>query len=599
MEIKKEKGGKFYKYLIKKIDIYGEPLQWYIANNETYQTVSGGCRTIFVISISLIFLIYSIIKLFKDRDGSFVMYDITYPELDDADFVYFQDFEIFFFFKSSSSMMEMDTSIFQAYLTQINATDNSFMFQYPFDECDNDYFVEQLGFSDSVKGGLDKTYCINKTIYGSNDMTFSLAQTSPLGETTNAVQFILMQTCSGESCTDDENTKFEETISSIQDVKVFIKTITPNPLKMKNPLQNEVITFNLNSNFKGATVYFKNYNMSTQYALIPYIFGKNKTHFLAYDYYTENTDTSTSSSTSSILNSNINTYYLEFVLSSKVSFLEREYEQLDSTLGNFIGVFEGLQVVGTILTFIFDSFSKEFFIFNFILKDRLFIKKRKKNFISNPPPKINVSSNNELSIDKSKDKELLNIKENNEKSKDSSLSKNNYFTVDNYIDNNQKSQTGKESKNEMIYNELEKKNKNEIDKNEDGKEKEININIFKSFWCNVLMSFDIEKSKYPDIQNALDKIKIIQDIFDTSIYINLIFDMMRLKKVIFNQQQLKLFESIHFTFDEINDYLHKFNSCEEINSDKIINQSIERIKGKNQSKITENIISVLNEQINT
>ena len=142
-------------------------------------------------------------------------------------------------------MMEMDTSIFQAYLTQINTTDNSFMFQYPFDECDNDYFVEQLVFYNSVKGGLDKTYCINKTIYGGNDMTFSLAQTSPLGETTNAVQFILMQTCSGNSCTDDENSKFEETIDSIKDVKVFIKSLTPNPLNRKNPLQNEVITFTL------------------------------------------------------------------------------------------------------------------------------------------------------------------------------------------------------------------------------------------------------------------------------------------------------------------------------------------------------------------
>ena len=150
----------------------------------------------------------------------------------------------------------------------------------------------------------------------------------------------------------------------------------------------------------------------------------------------------------------------------------------------------------------------------------------------------------------------------------------------------------------MIYDKIENENKNEIDKNEDGKEKEININIFKSFWCNVLMSFDIEESKYPDIQNAMDKIKLIQDIFDTSIYVNLIFDMMRLKKVIFNQQQLNLFESIHFTFDEINDYLHKYNSCEEINSDKIIKQNIEKIKNKKNSKMTENIISVLNEQIN-
>jgi hypothetical protein len=333
--------------------------------------------------------------------------------------------------------------------------------------------------------------------------------------------------------------------------------------------------------------------MSTQSALIPYIFGKNKTHFLAYDYYTEDTDISYTSSTSS--NSNNNTYFLEFVLSSKVSFLERKYEQLDSTLGNFIGVFEGLEVVGTILTFIFDSFSKEFFIYNFILKDRLFIKKRKRKFISNPPPKINLSSNNELSIDKNKDEELLNIKQKNLKSKSP---KNNNFTDDNFVNDNQHSNTENEIKDEIIYDKFEKNNKNEIDKREDRKEEEIKISIFKSFWCNVLMNLDIEKSKYPDIQNAIDKIKLIQDIFDTSIYINLIFDMMRLKKVIFNQQQLKLFESIHFTIDEINDYLHKFNFCEEILSDKIIEQSIERTKGKKNSKITDNIISLLNEQIN-
>ena len=112
------------------------------------------------------------------------------------------------------------------------------------------------------------------------------------------------------------------------------------------------------------------------------------------------------------------------------------------------------------------------------------------------------------------------------------------------------------------------------------------------------MSLEIENSKYYDIQNAMDKIKVIQNIFGTSIYINLIFDMMRLKKVIFNQQQLKLFESIHFTFDEINDYLHKFASCEDINNDDIIYQNIQNIKQYKNSKMTDNIINVLKEQIN-
>ena len=111
-----------YQFIMRKIDIYGEPLQWYIGSNETYQTVAGGFRTFLVISIALIYLLYLIIMLFKDRNGSFVMYDISYSELEDAEFKYYEHFEIFFFFKSSSSMMEMDTSIFFFYLIKFNVS---------------------------------------------------------------------------------------------------------------------------------------------------------------------------------------------------------------------------------------------------------------------------------------------------------------------------------------------------------------------------------------------------------------------------------------------------------------------------------------------
>ena len=634
-----------YQYIMRKIDIYGEPLQWYIGNNETYHTVAGGFRTFLVISIAIIFLLYSIIMLFKDRNGSFVMYDISYSELDDADFVYFRDFEIFFFFKSSSAMMEMDTSIFQAYLTQINATDNSYMAQYPFNECDNEYFSEQLGFSANVRGRLEKTYCINASNYNSDEMTFSLAQVSPLGETTNSVQFILMQTCNSGSCTDDENSKFKETISSIKDVKVFIKSHTPNPLNMNNPLQSEVISFTLTSTYKGATVYFKNYNISTQSSLIPYIVGANKTHFLAYDYYTDaddsssTTDTSSSDPTSgsggdglnsgsgddssssgnsgtgsdgssssgngrnrrrisdSSSNSRSNTYYLEFYLSSKCSFLEREYIQLDTTLANFIGVFNGLEVAGRILTFVFDSFSKEFFIFNYILKDRMFIKRKKgKKYVSNPP-KITGNSNNETSNNGSKDGELIHLHNENiditKKKNSNSMIKNNYITDENLIDKN-KSSTDKESNNVIISEKIKNKNENE---NKKGKEKEIDIGIFKSFWCNILMTFDKDKSRYPEIENALERIRLIQDFFDTSCYINLILDMIRLKKVIFDERQLKLFESINFTYEEIQNYLDKYAKREDVTPDKFISQNIKKSYGKKNSKLTENIIGILKKQI--
>ena len=624
-----EKSQTKYQYIMRKIDIYGEPLQWYIGNKENYQTVAGGFRTFLVITIALIFLFYSIIKLFTDRDGSFVMYDISYSELNDADFVYFRDFEIFFFFKSSSAMMEMDTSIFQAYLTQINATDNSYMAQYPFDECDNEYFSEQLGFSANVRGGLEKTYCINASNYNSDEMTFSLAQVSPLGETTNSVQFILMQTCNSGSCTDDENSKFKETINSIQDVKVFIKSHTPNPLNMNNPLQSEVISFTLTNTYKAATVYFKNYNISTQSSLIPYIIGANKTHFLAYDYYKDIDDSSSSSDTSSSdstsggdspssgtgsdgsssgngrnrrisdssSNSRSNTFYLEFYLSSKCSFLEREYIQLDTTLANFIGVFNGLEVVGRVLTFVFDSFSKEFFIFNYILKDRMFIKRKKgKKYVSNPP-KITGNSNNETSNNGSKDGELIHLHNENiditKKKNSNSMIKNNYITDENLIDKN-KSSTDKESNNVIISEKKINENENE---NKKGKEKEINIGIFKSFWCNVLMTFDKDKSRYPEIENALERIRLIQDFFDTSCYINLILDMIRLKKVIFDERQLKLFESINFTYEEIQNYLDKYAKREDVTPDKFINQNIQKSYGKKNSKLTENIIGILKKQM--
>ena len=663
-----EKRQSTYQYIMRKIDIYGEPLQWYIGSNETYHTVAGGFRTFLVISIALIYLFYLVIMLFKNRDGSFVMYDISYSELDDAEFKYYEHFEIFFFFKSSSSMMEMDTSIFQAYLTQVNASSDSFSAQYPFEECDNEYFSQQLGFSAYVKGGLEKTYCIDPEKY--NNMTFSLAQISPLGETTNSVKFVLMQTCDGDSCSDDENSKFKEAINQIQDVKVFIKSYTPNPLKMKNPLQSEVTSFTLTNTYKGATIYFKNYNITTQSSLIPYLISPNKTHFLAYDFYKDisESDSDDDSTTRRLDNtndnggsntgnnpgsdggpgsggdtgsgdntgsggdsgigdntgsggnsgngdntgsggennksggsapagfgrSNSNTYYLEFVLSSKVSFLEREYEQLDSTLASFLGVFNALEVIGKVLTFVFDSFSKEFFIFNFVLKDRMFRNNKNSKLVGNPP-KIFKSTNNDITNNsRSKDKEIIQLKDNDHNYKrreySPSLTNNNFFTEDNLVNKKIKNTTDKES-NDII-----------LEKNDDGKkgkvkEEEIKIGIFKSFWCNVLMTLDKDKSKYNDVENALDKIRLVQAFFDTSVYINLVLDMIRLKKVIFNEQQLKLFECIHFTSDEIKHYLEKFFSCEDVPPQKFINQTIKKNQGKKNSKITENILTILQEQI--
>ncbi len=113
-----------YQYIMRHIDIYGEPLNWFIGNHETYNTTVGGCRTFIVIGCAFVFLIYSIYNLIHDRNGSFIFYDITYPEIEDAQFYYYKDFEIFFFFQSSGrEWMTMDTDIFQVSLIQTTASD--------------------------------------------------------------------------------------------------------------------------------------------------------------------------------------------------------------------------------------------------------------------------------------------------------------------------------------------------------------------------------------------------------------------------------------------------------------------------------------------
>ena len=114
-----------YQYIMRHIDIYGEPLNWFIGNHETFNTTVGGCRTFIVIGCALVFLVYSIYNLINDRNGSFIFYDITYPEIEDAQFYYYKDFEIFFFFQSSGrEWMTMDTDIFQVSLIQTTASDD-------------------------------------------------------------------------------------------------------------------------------------------------------------------------------------------------------------------------------------------------------------------------------------------------------------------------------------------------------------------------------------------------------------------------------------------------------------------------------------------
>ena len=115
-----------YQYIMRHIDIYGEPLQWYIGNDKTYSTIVGGYRTFLVIGAALIFLFYSVYKLFTERECSYLFYDIVFSDIDETNLIYYKDFEIFFFFQTHGNhMMEMDKNIIRAVIKQTKAPDDS------------------------------------------------------------------------------------------------------------------------------------------------------------------------------------------------------------------------------------------------------------------------------------------------------------------------------------------------------------------------------------------------------------------------------------------------------------------------------------------
>ena len=361
--------------------------------------------------------------------------------------------------------------------------------------------------------------------------------------------FEFIQVCESEECTNQENQKFKKVINSIRNLKIFIKSYIPNPLNINEPTQSQVLTFTLTKSHKGTTLYFKNVKITTDSSLIPYLVGPKTKEFLQYDYSQDEYEETIT-----------DTYYLNFALSYKKTYLDRTYDKLDSSLANFLAVFNALEIGGKILTFFFASFSKEFFMFNFILRNRLYIKnnstllKNKRYLNVSNPPKI-TDRNNMIIINSKPSKSTPQLDSN-------SYDDESNYNQDNYLYINSKLKPKKSIKSElkniiehtqrninekMIINQtsesMDKKNDNNYT------EDKIDLNLMKNFWCNVLMSIDSDKSKYKDIENALEKIKLVQDLFDTSIYINSILDIIRFKKLLFNEKQLILFENIQLSTD--------------------------------------------------
>ena len=172
--------------------------------------------------------------------------------------------------------------------------------------------------------------------------------------------------------------------------------------------------------------------------------------------------------------------------------------------------------------------------------------------------------------------------------KDSDVSSLNKINNNNNKNNN-KIKSFETAENLTSNNQLKEKKNIKNNNNEE----EINLNFLKNFWSVVLMTFDKSESKYKDVEDALEKIRLIQNIFDSSVYINLVFDIIRLKKVIFNETQEKLFNSIHFSTEEIDEYIKKYqNNQEFLTKEEIIKIKI-NLSNEKQNKLTQNIFENL------
>lgn len=80
-------------------------------------------------------------------------------------------------------------------------TDDDVFTKYIFYEWDNNYFSEQLGFSNTVSEGLSSTYCLNYSCLENQDLNFTLSPLNPLGISSNPLTFSFEQNCQSSQCT--------------------------------------------------------------------------------------------------------------------------------------------------------------------------------------------------------------------------------------------------------------------------------------------------------------------------------------------------------------------------------------------------------------
>jgi hypothetical protein len=113
--------------IIKALDIFAYPVEWYIGGSKKHGTAVGGLRSAGIILMSLSMLIYSAYLLFSNKKGSFIYYDIIYTNGTTMNITYYDDFEIFLTVLGSSKTANLDFNVVNMSLVQqqgISANNN-------------------------------------------------------------------------------------------------------------------------------------------------------------------------------------------------------------------------------------------------------------------------------------------------------------------------------------------------------------------------------------------------------------------------------------------------------------------------------------------
>ena len=337
--------------MVEQIDVFSEPIVWYIHNSSTHGTIAGGARSILVIITAIFFLIYTVVLTFTDRPGTFVTYDVSDTNAV-KNLTYFDEFDFLFYVTigpGSNNIQYLNTSIAKAIMFEYS-WELGFTKQMDFELCEN---TIPNNISDKL------IYCINKDKYIDANYTYTLPTINRIVIGSSFPFISILPVCE-LNCTDDEFTVFNEYLGTISQMYGFIKYNVAAPLDFNNPVTNVIkfITFQY-SPTNTISIMLKSIIIESDLSAFPYM-------PLTYNNFTTY---SGQDLTMPILFDGLS---ICFILEDAYSNTTRKYQKLDTLLASFIGVFNTLRYLGIAMTYMCLRFDKEFYMYNNIIREKIY-----------------------------------------------------------------------------------------------------------------------------------------------------------------------------------------------------------------------------------